>query len=116
MKKLSRLFTAAFILFAATACGTKEIDHPDNPDNPHIPDTPQDSEFTITASIVKTRVSYYDIDADLDQKWDVGDVLFGYYDRSVEHKVILYVSDVDKEGNATLTPVSGDGFATLNDA
>lgn len=103
MKKLSRLFSAAFILFAAVSCGTKEIDHPD------IPDTPQDSEITITASIIQTRVSYDCSDpGEVKQEWEVGDILFGYYHQkdtepSTSNQIVFQVERVDP----------GTGIATL---
>ena len=111
MKNINRLLAAAAILLSAAACHTNEID-PIKPD----PVNPGESGLTITANIVKTRVTYNDRDEGyLDQQWEVGDILFGYYGRNVDNKVILTVSDFDGSGNAILTPVKDEGVATLEE-
>lgn len=103
MKNIYRFFVSALVLFAFTvACNPPEINEPDNPSNP------EQTGYTITASIVQTRVSYDDsTDGEkLEQKWEENDILFGFYGKEISKKIIFKVSSVNG-GVATLDPVDG---------
>lgn len=115
MKNIYRFFVSALVLFAFTvACNPPEINEPDNPSNP------EQTGYTITASIVQTRVSYDDsTDGEkLEQKWEENDILFGFYGGDISKKIIFKVSSVNG-GVATLDPVDGwegeDGLGNAAD-
>lgn len=94
MKYIIRLFVGMVVFLAATSCHTSEID---NPDNTKPNGQPSDSELSITASIIQTRVTYSDSGDKLNQQWAVGDVLFGYIggEAKEENRVSFTVSSVD---------------------
>lgn len=113
MKNIYRFFVSALVLFAFTvACNPPEINEPDNPSNP------EQTGYTITASIVQTRVSYDDSkDGEkLEQKWEENDILFGFYGGEISNEIIFKVSSVNG-GVATLDPVDGweDGLGKAAD-
>lgn len=101
MKLIYRLLASVLVLFTAAACYNEEIE---NPDDSRYPDQPQMSELRITASIVKTRVSYSDAveTDDLILSWQKGDILFGYIGQIKSNTVTLTVDEVDEGGVASL--------------
>lgn len=111
MKNIYRLFATALVLLGAAACNPSEINTPDNPDTPVTPEQPGKSVLTITASIPKTRVSYFDSpsDDDLHQAWETNDVLFGFYGDNPANQIVFTVSSVDSQtGVAVLKPEVGE--------
>lgn len=98
MKLIYRLLASVLVLFTAAACYNQEIEGPQNPDQPQM------SELRITASIVKTRVSYSDAveTDDLILSWQKGDILFGYIGQIKSNTVTLTVDEVDEGGVASL--------------
>ncbi len=109
MNRISRFIYAALVVFSAVACHTSEIDNPnkDNPDKPQITDNIQ-----LTASIKQTRVEYSINGEKLEQKWTVGDAIYGFYGRDIANKIVFSVESVDEDtGVASLKPESGwSGF------
>ena len=107
MNRIFRFIYVALIVFAAVACHTSEIDDPNN-DNPDKPKISENIKFT--ALIQQTRVGYAPHGSQLEQRWMVGDVIYGFYGGSTANKVVFSVESVDEEtGVATLDP--GDGWS-----
>lgn len=107
MNRIFRFIYVALIVFAAVACHTSEIDDPNN-DNPDKPKISENIKFT--ARIQQTRVGYAPHGSQLEQRWMVGDVIYGFYGGSTANKVVFSVESVDEEtGVATLDP--GDGWS-----
>lgn len=109
MNRILRFIYAALIVSTAVACHTSEIDNPnkDNPDKPQITDNIQ-----LTASIKQTRVEYSINGEELEQKWMVGDAIYGFYGEEIANKIVFSVESVDEDtGVASLKPESGwSGF------
>lgn len=107
MKLIYRLLASVLVLFTAAACYNQEIEGPQNPDQPQM------SELRITASIVKTRVSYSDAveTDDLILSWQKGDILFGYIGKSKSNIVTLTVDEV--EGGVASLKAEGENLTKL---
>lgn len=110
MKSISKFISLALLIAAATACNTKEIDKPDIPDQPQI-----SGNVRFTASMKQTRVEYSVNGDALHQRWEVDDVIYGFYGDNPVRKVTLKVTEVDEDTEyATLeATVAEEGAAFI---